>query len=354
VAVSRLRVAIETQYARGTATGLGVYATALAKALEARTDVDVVELHDPRFDVWRFDRRVYWDQIRAPRLAAAAHADVVHFTGGTLPLHAPHPCVVTVHDVAWLREAVEGRAYSQLYFGAFQRWLVRRADAIATDTAVVRDDILSLLRLPGSRVVVCGCGVDSSWFEVGRARCEPPYLLCVGTVEERKDLVTVVRALAELPTIRLVSAGPHTGYAARVRAEAEAIGVNGRVELRGFVDDATLRSLYAGAAALLFPSRYEGFGLPALQALAAGVPVIASDLPVLREVLGDWAFFAPAGDSSAFAECVRSIMRGGVEVDALTLGGRAHAQRLDWPHVAERMVQLYRAVREAGSAAPRS
>jgi glycosyltransferase involved in cell wall biosynthesis len=342
--VSRLRVAIETQYARGTATGLGVYASALAKALAARADVDVVELHDPRFDVWRFDRRVYWDQVRAPRLAAAARADVVHFTGGTLPWQTPHPCVVTVHDIAWLRAAVGGRAYSRLYFGALQRRLVRRADAIATDTAVVRDEIVSSLHLPESRVAVCGCGVDSSWFTVHRARCEPPYLLCVGTVEERKDLITVVHALAGLGRVKLVSAGPHTAYAARVRAAAEASGVSERLELRGFVDDAALRSLYAGATALVFPSRYEGFGLPALQALAAGVPVIASDLPVLREVLGDWAFFAPAGDAGGFAECVRSVMKGGSQVDAVTQGGRAHAQRLDWPHVAERMVQLYRDV----------
>jgi glycosyltransferase involved in cell wall biosynthesis len=342
--VNRLRVAIETQFARGTPTGLGVYAKALTKALAARSDVDVVELHDPRFDVWRFDRRVYWDQIRAPQLAAAARVQVVHFTGGTLPLHPPHPCVLTVHDMAWLHGVVEGRSYSRMYFGTLQRRLARRADVIATDTAVVRDEILSLLQLPHSQVTVCGCGVDSSWFDIQRRVSEPPYLLCVGTVEERKDLITVVRALVQLPSVRLVSAGPHTGYAARVRAAAEAAGVGERLTLHGFVDDARLRALYSGAVALIFPSRYEGFGLPALQALAAGIPVIASDLPVLREVLGDWALFAPPGDAHVFAECARSIMEGGASVEAQTRGGRAHAKRMQWPQVADRMVQLYRSV----------
>lgn len=341
---ARLRVALETQFGRGTPTGLGVYAQSLAGALVARADVDVVELCDPRFDVWRFDRRVYWDQIRVRQLAAAAQADVVHFTGGTLPLRAPHPCVATVHDVAWLRKAVGGRAHSQLYFGALQRRLVRGADLIATDTAVVRAEIVSLLGVAPSRVAVCGCGVDPSWFELRRVRAHPPYLLSVGTVEERKDLATAVRALAQLPEVRLVSVGPHTSFVARVRAVAEALGVSARVELRGFVEDATLRSLYAGALALVFPSRYEGFGLPAVQALAAGVPVIASDLPVLREVLGDWALFATAGDARAIAQCVRSVMKGGTNVDDMTRGGRAHAQRLDWASVAERMVMLYRAV----------
>ena len=337
---------METQFARGTPTGLGVYAKALTHALAGRSDVEVVELHDPRFDVWRFDRRVYWDQIRAPQLAAAAQVQVVHFTGGTLPLRPPHPCVLTVHDMAWLRGAVQGRSYSRMYFGALQRRLVRHADAIATDTAVVRDEILSLLQLPQTQVSVCGCGVDGAWFGLVRRVAEPPYLLYVGTVEERKDLITAVRALAQLPDVRLVSAGPQTGYAARVRATAESAGVGERVTLQGFVDEATLRALYSSAIALIFPSRYEGFGLPALQALAAGLPVVASDLPVLREVLGDWALFAPPGDARAFAQCVRSIMEGGPRIEKQTMGGRVHAERMQWPEVADRLVQLYRSVTE--------
>src|SRR5207244_969602 len=104
--VSALRVALETQFAGDRATGLGVYAASLAAALRARHDVDLVEICDPRFDVWRFDRRVYWDQVRAPRLVRRARPDVAHFTGGTLPLAAVGPVALTVHDVAWMRGAV--------------------------------------------------------------------------------------------------------------------------------------------------------------------------------------------------------------------------------------------------------
>ena len=104
----RLRIALETQFKMGTPTGLGTYASGLARALQARDDVEVVELFDPAFDLWRFDRRVYWDQVRGPRLAARAGADVVHFTGGTLPLVTPRPVVLTVHDLVWLRGANRG------------------------------------------------------------------------------------------------------------------------------------------------------------------------------------------------------------------------------------------------------
>ncbi|HEV2037696.1 MAG TPA: glycosyltransferase family 1 protein, partial [Candidatus Eremiobacteraceae bacterium] len=280
-----LRVALETQFASRTPTGLGVYAHNLAAALRARPDIELVELRDPGYDVWRFDRRLYWDQLRAPLLARRSRADVVHFSAGTLPFWTPHPCVLSLHDLAWLDGAVKGRPFSRAYFGAIQRRLARRADRIATDTEVSRNHIVETLALPPSKVAVTGAGVDESWFALARVPDDPPYLLSVGTVEERKDLITAVRALAQLPGYTLVSAGPHTSYAAQVKRAASAAGVAERVELRGFVDDATLQSLYAGATALVFPSRYEGFGLPPLQALAAMVPVVASDIPVLREVL---------------------------------------------------------------------
>ena len=342
--MKRLRVAFETQFASGMPTGLGVYAKKLASALAARPDIDLVELRDANYDIWRFDRRVYWDQVRAPLLARASRADIVHFTGGTLPLWAPHPCMLTLHDLAWLHGAVTGRPHSRLYFSTIQPRLARQADMIATDTDVARSDIIERLRLPPSKVAVTGAGVDDAWFEVPRAPQNPPLLLSVGTVEERKDLITAVRALATLPSFRLVSVGPHTPYANKVMQVATDLGLRERVELLGFVDDGTLRSLYARATALVFPSLYEGFGLPPLQALAAGLPVVASDIPVVREVLGDCALFARPSDPASFANGVRAAATSDSVVRDLLERGRAHARTCTWARVAERTVNLYREV----------
>lgn len=340
----RLRVALETQFASGMPTGLGVYAQKLAGALSARTDIDLVELRDLHYDVWRFDRRVYWDQVRAPALARSSGADVVHFTGGTLPLRAPHPCVLTLHDLAWHHGAVSGRWYSRVYFRTMQQRLAGQADAIAADTLVACSDIIERLRVPAAKIAVTGAGVDDSWFETKRAPQDPPLLLCVGTVEERKDLITAVRALTALPAFRLVSAGPHTPYAKKVAQVAADVAVGDRVELLGFVDDALLRSLYARAAAFVFPSRYEGFGLPPLQALASGLPVVAADIPVLREVLGECAFFARPGDPASFADQVRTATSPGAVTRDIVERGRAHARRLTWDAVADRTVTLYRKI----------
>ena len=337
----RLRVALETQFAGVKPTGLGVYARSLAAALRARDDVEVLDLADPRFDVWRFDRRVYWDQIRAPRLAARARAEVIHFTGGTLPLRVPHPSVLTLHDLVWLRGTNRGRFYVRWYFGALQPRLARHADVIVVDSECARRDVADGLRLDPARVRVGGAGVDEVFFSLARRPSQTPFALCVGTVEQRKDAETAVRAVAKIPGLRLVVAGPPTPYAQRVADVAREEGIADRVELCGYVDDAQLQSLYASASALIFPSRYEGFGLPPLQALAAGLPVVASRIPVLEETLGDRACYAPPGEPEAFAAALESVLVGGPAIEDQVARGRERARTFTWAAVAERVTQIY-------------
>jgi glycosyltransferase involved in cell wall biosynthesis len=340
--LKRIRVALETQFAVGTPTGLGVYAIGLAKALRARDDVEVVELRDDGFDLWRFDRRVYWDQVRAPALAARAKADVVHFTGGTLPMRLPHPAILTLHDLVWLRGVNRGRFYVRWYFGTLQRALARRADAIVVDTDAARLDVAEGLNVDPDRIHVVGAGVDESFFSIARTPSDPPFILSVGTVERRKDLVTAVEAVALIPDVRLVSVGPLTPYAEEVRAVAGRLGLSDRIELRGYVDDATLHQLYARAAALVFPSRYEGFGLPPLQALACGLPVVAARIPVTREVLGDCAVFVDPGDARGFAQAIESLVAS--PNAAREASGRLRARAFAWGTVADVMAQAYRRV----------
>jgi len=341
----RVRVAVETQFAVGTSTGLGTYATRLHEALARCADVDAVALCDPTFDVWRFDRRLYWDQFRAPVLANRAHAEIVHFTGGTMPIAAPRRTVVTVHDLVWLRDANRGSWYVRWYFGSLQPSLVRRAAAIIVDTNAARADVADGLRISPERIVVAGAAADEAFFSsVRRPDTVAPFILSVGTVEERKDLITAVRALARVPSLRLVSVGPHTTYAEQVKREAAVLNVSARVDLRGYVDDATLRDLFSQACALIFPSRYEGFGLPPLQAQAAGLPVVAAAGAVTEEVLGEHAWYAPPGDDAAFAAQLLIVLRGGADVEARVAAARVRARMFTWDLVAERVAQVYRSL----------
>jgi glycosyltransferase involved in cell wall biosynthesis len=339
--LSRVRVALETQFSVGTSTGLGHYASALAQALQLRDDVEVVALCDRSLDPWRFDRRVLWDQVRAPRQAARAGAHVVHFTGGTLPIWMPRPVVLTLHDLAWSHGRPRGRFYARWYFGRLQPSLARRADAIVADTNAAALDIAATLGIDRARILVAGAAVDERFFCVARRPQAPPFALVVGTVEARKDLATAVRAVARIDGLQLIAAGPLTPYVREVRAAIEACGVADRVRLLGYVDDATLLDLYARAALIIQPSRYEGFGLPPLQALACGLPVVAARIGVTEEVLGDGAWYVPPGDDKAFAETMRAVLSGGAAVRERTAAGAARAAAFSWSAVASKMAELY-------------
>lgn len=339
-----IRVALETQFAVAQPTGIGVYARRLADALRARGDVEVIELRDARFDVWRFDRRVFWDQVRAPALARAARADIYHFTAGTLPLRPPRPTVLTLHDLVWLRGANRGRPYVRWYFGRLQPRLARRADVLVVDTDAARHDVADGLCIDCAKIQVAGAGVDERFFTLERRPTSPPFVLSVGTIEERKDLATAVRALARVPGLQLVAVGPRTPYARFVEAEAARLGVADRVELRGYVDDATLMELYAAATALVSTSTYEGFGLPPLQALACDLPVLAARIPVAEEVLGDCACYFEPGDAAQLGAVLQEVLAGN-DVDVRRVAaGREHARRFTWNTVALKMVDVYKAL----------
>lgn len=339
-----LRVALETQFAYRMPTGIGVYAAGLARALRRRADVEVVEVCNPAADVWRFDKRIWWDQISAPVRARKSAADVFHFTGGTLPVFAPRPCVLTLHDLAWLDAQVPGKFYTRWYFRGLQRKLAGRADRLAADTQWAASQIVERLSVQKGIVAVTGAAVDDIFFSVDRQEPEQRYLLSVGTVEPRKNLVAIVRALSHVPDVRLISVGPPTRYVREVQRAIADANLSARIELRGYVDSAALLGLYSGAAALVYPSRYEGFGLPPLQALAAKVPVIAGDIPVLREVLGDCAVYAGADDIDGLAEAVKRVLAHGPDIRARIDQGRMRARQFTWNAVAERVVRLYHSV----------
>jgi glycosyltransferase involved in cell wall biosynthesis len=212
------------QLARGTATGIGEYARGLFGALGrlARPELDLVALESASLDPWRFDRRVLWDQVALPLAARRARVALLHCASGTLPRFTTAALVATVHDVAWLRAQAHARPYARAYFGAFALSRYRAARALFVDSQFSRDELLAVApELAAQRVIVAYPGVASDLAEVSRIPdVERPFVLAVGTVEVRKNLEVVVRALAALPGLRLISIGPPTPYVERLRAIA--------------------------------------------------------------------------------------------------------------------------------------
>ncbi len=337
-----MRIAVDAQLGVGTATGIGEYVNGLVGALRAR-DLDVVALREPKLDPWRFDRRVLWDQVLLPSRARRSGAALLHCASGTMPLVRRMPVVVTVHDVAWLHVQGHARAYARWYFGSFSLARYRQAAAIAVDSAFSRESLLEVLpNAPPVHVVYPG--VAAEFCDLPRQGGDGRTILAVGTVERRKNLELLLRALPALPGARLVSVGPPTPYALECADLASSLGVSERFELCGYVAREELLSRYREAAVVAVPSRYEGFGYAAAQALCAGVPCIVSDQSSLPEVAGNDAPVAGCADLDAWVALLRAALSGEADARAATVRASATA-RFSWDAAIAQMQKVYESAR---------
>lgn len=291
--------------------------------------------------------------VRAPleraglaRTLAAARArgepfDLVHTAHLPLPRGLGVPTSLVVHDLKHLARGVTGLARRALADGVVARAL-REAGLVLPVSAALRDELLALGPLDPARVEVLPNAADHLC-PLPRAPGPDAPLVHVGHIERRKNLSVVVRALARDPGLpRLVLAGAQRGGEdVRLRDLALELGVSTRVEFVGLLDDDELCALYARAACAVFPSLREGFGIPALEARLAGVPVAVSTSSALREVAGlDAPSFAP-GDVDA---CVRAIRAALAQTPAEIEAARTRAAAITWDASAERLVQRWRAL----------
>ena len=336
-----MRVGLDAQLTLGTATGIGEYVRGLASAL-GDAGCPPVTLTEARLDPWRFDRRVLWDQLALPLAAARRRIDVLHCAAGTLPFLTNVPLVATVHDVAWLRVQTHARAYARAYFGRFALAQYTRARTIFVDSLFSRDELLAAARLDERRVEVLYPGVAADIMDIVRTPDDEPFVLAVGTVEVRKNLEALVRVLPAIPKLRLISVGPFTPYRERVLALARECRVEARVELRGYVTRAELLALYARATVAALPSRYEGFGYGAAQALCAGVPLVAANASSLPEVVAGSAPLIAPDDITGWVDALRAVLADRDRAERVAAVGRVRArERFAWPAGARIAIAAY-------------
>ena len=344
-----MRVGVDATPLLGVRTGIGRYTGSLLAALASGPDelvataftlrgrlaplpgIEVRQRPAPARALQAAWARGQWPPVEL----LTGRLDVFHATNFVLPPLRRARGVVTVHDLAFLRMTETVSAASARYRALVPR-SIRRASVVLTPSEAVAEQVRQAYA-PAVPVVAVPHGVDPAWAaaippDAGmRARLGLPaeYVVFVGTLEPRKDVATLLSAHALLPDAPpLVLVGP-PGWGARV-------DVDGCVT-PGFLNDEDLGPVVAGASALVLPSRDEGFGLPVLEALAAGTPVVCSDLPVLREVGGSHAVYAPAGDVEAFAAALADVLADPVDPAA----GRAYAAEFTWARCAKRHRDAY-------------
>jgi glycosyltransferase involved in cell wall biosynthesis len=273
-----------------------------------------------------------------PRLLRRVGAQLGHFLH-VLPTMPPPATVLTVQDLSFEHPGLMRRG-DRVLFMALVPNSVRRATRVVVGSEFTRRDVVEAYGVPEERIVVTPYAADPLFRPDGKSADGPPYLLFVGALEARKDPLTAVSALAQLDQeLRLVFVGPDHGLEKDVQKAAGRLGLGPRVELRGHVPKEELAALYRSAACLVFPSRYEGFGLPALEAMASGTPVVASTAGALPEVIGEAGVLVEPGEPDALAAGVEQALS---ERERLVTAGLARAARFSWEETARRTATVYK------------
>jgi glycosyltransferase involved in cell wall biosynthesis len=382
MAERRLRIGIDATPLAGHRTGIGRYVEQLISALAIEAGL---ELHAGAFTIRGRDALSHLPAgvraVHRPIPARLLHrawlrgdvpaaewvlgsVDVVHGTNFVLPPARRAAGVVTVHDLSFVRFPELVNRASLDYQSLVPR-AVARAAVVLTPTESVADELSEQYGVDRSRVMATPLGVEPAWFGpapapiglrrsgtagitgggIGPGGVAPEYLLAVGTLEPRKGLdvlLTAYRYLvaAEPDVPPLVLVGP-PGWGPALSTS----GIDpARVVLPGYLDTDELRSLVAHARLLAFPSRYEGFGLPPLEALAAGTPVIAADVPAVREVVGSVSAMVdlvPVADAEALAEALRRRLANPPSPQDVATG-RDHARAFSWQRCAALTASAYR------------
>ena len=281
--------------------------------------------------------RTAWSRLGRPPIERfLGLVDVLHFSDWMYPPQARGVRSTTIHDLVPLRfpELVAPRTYS-MHRAKYEN-ARRTCDVIFVNSRYTRNDVVELLGVSSERIEVAHPGVDPAFRSEGpRADLGAPYILSASTLEPRKNLSTLVEAFSLLrrrrPELMLALAGAE-GWGKKSPLEREG------VRLLGFVPDERLADLYRGASVFVYPSRFEGFGMPIVEAMASGTPAVVSSHPSLDEASGDVALRADPSDPASFAEAIDRALKGR---DALARRGVEHARRFTWEQCGRALLRGY-------------
>ena len=297
--------------------------------------------------------RIPWEQLIAPILLRFNGADVFHGVLNVTPLFCPIPSVVTIHDLAFLSFPQTFRRLNRRYLMWATRTSARRAGRILAVSEATKHEIVRLLGIPPERIIVTYDACD--------ARFQPPdptvleafrrhnglperFILFLGTLEPRKNIPTLLDAYASIApyTDALLIIGGAKGWLYdAVFAKAEALALGDRVRFVGYIDQAVQPLWYAAATVFVFPSLYEGFGMPPLEAMACGTPVVTTTSSSLPEVVGDAGITVSPTDANELGTALLRVLNDAALRAELRERGLRQAGRFSWHETAKRTLMAY-------------
>ncbi len=365
---NRLTVAVDARALIGPRTGIGVHTAALLERLVDQLDLDLVAVaHRVPDDIAALVARglrveahggplgVLWQQLRLPRRLRRGDIDLLWSPLFTLPIACPVPAVVTVHDLTPVLLPGTHRWQTRWTIRPFLSRSLTRARRVVAVSEATAADLRRLYPACAERVVVIHNGVDPEFrpgtpegIAARRAQlgCPRGFVFYAGTLEPRKNVTRLLDAWQELrragrAELPLVLGGPYGWGSRSLERRLAALAEEG-VMLLGPLPRSVLIATMQAASLFVYPSLYEGFGLPAAEAMACGVPVVASDTPALVEVVAEAGLLVPPTDRRALAEAIARLAADPTLAAELGRRGRERARRFSWDEAAQRLAAVFR------------
>lgn len=355
-------------------TGVGHYTFELARALAAVAPAHEFEVVSPssffasqdtgnyRLPNLRFTdagvngwKRRGWWSVLLPRYCNQASFNLFHGTNFELPYWTRCPTVVTIHDLSLLlypethEKRRVRRARVKLPF------MARKATAIITPSEAVKSEVCLHLNVRADKVFVVPDAARRCFYRVSGSESRPicerlgikaEFILFVGTIEPRKNILSLVRAFEEVnrsssSDLQLVIAGKEGWLSGGLMAYLRDSQIKDHVLFTGHVSDDALRALYSACRVFVYPSLYEGFGLPLLEAMACGAPVVAGNVPGIVETVGDAARLVSPRDSLELAKAIKGLLKDTDERENRRAAGIQHAKKFSWERTASATLEIY-------------
>lgn len=319
-----------------------------------------LRLHFSRLPTQQPLVRIFWEQCIQPVVLRRARVDLLHALAFVAPVAAPCPFVVTVYDLSFLRYPEAFRPFNRWYLSRFTAHSVKRARMVIAISESTRQDVINFLGVPPERVQTVYCGVDQNFCPLPEAditafkkarRLPDAFILFLGTLEPRKNIDGLIRAYAgwrerDRTAPPLILAGGKGWYYTQLFKLVESLNLTESIRFPGYIPQKELPLWYNAASLFVYPSHFEGFGLPVLEAMACGTPVITSTVSSLPEVTGSAgaARLVDPADIGALAEAMAQLMSQPDLRASMSAQGLSRAAGFRWEKTAQETVAIYQSV----------
>lgn len=352
-----MRIGIDIQSTIASKTGIGHYTSQLIKELLSIDKTNSYEfLRCDKFWSERVPRRMIWENIEIPHKARQQKLDLLHIPGFAPPFACSCPVIVTVHDLIGMIFPENLSLFSRFYWGRWLPFTVKRADLIFASSENTKKDIQRLLGVEPEKIKVIYLGAGKEFFPRGKNEIEHAkykynilneYVLHVGTIEPRKNIERLIVAFKRMKNktgrnIKLVLVGSKKWAYEKVRNVIDREKMQDDVIFPGYIEDKDLPAIYSGAAVLALPSLYEGFGLPVVEAMACGTPVVASDISSIPEVAKDAAVLFDPYNEEEIASALVSVLSDDQLRKSLISKGFDKASEFNYQKTAQKVLEQYK------------